>query len=81
MKVKLQKDFGYDDDTVIKALEQCMDELRKGKMDLPPPGGENEVPKRAMGVFVEPTKDEKIGHRRSDFTPVEKEVTDSVIVK
>ena len=79
LQVKLQKDFGYDDDYVIKSLEQCCEELRKAKMDLPPPGTEAEFPQKPFGVFVEPTKDEKIGHRKSDFTEIEKEVTENVI--
>lgn len=79
LQVKLQKDFGYDDDFVIKALEQCSEELRKAKMDLPPPALESEYPQKPFGVFVEPTKDEKIGHRKSDFSEIEKEVTENVI--
>jgi USP6 N-terminal-like protein len=81
LQVKLPKDFGYDDDFVIKALEQCSEELRKAKMELPPPASDNELPQKQLGVFVEPTKDEKIGHRKSDFSSIEKEVTDSVIKK
>lgn len=79
LQVKLPKDFGYDDDFVIKALEQCSEELRKAKMELPPPPSDNEFPQKPFGVFVEPTKDEKIGHRKSDFTEIEKEVTENVI--
>lgn len=80
LQVKLQKDFGYDDDVVIKAYEQCSEDLRKAKMELPPPPApEIEYPQKPFGVFVEPTKDEKIGHRKSDFSEIEKEVTDSVI--
>ena len=79
LQVQLPKNFGYDDDFVIKALEQCSEELRKAKMDLPPPPSDNEFPQREFGVFVEPTKDEKIGHRKSDFTEIEKEVTENVI--
>lgn len=79
LQVKLPKDFGYDDDYVIKALEQCCEELRKAKMELPPPPEPNELPQKPFGVFVEPTKDEKIGHRKSDFTEIEKEVTENVI--
>lgn len=79
LQVQLPKNFGYDDDFVIKALEQCSEELRKAKMDLPPPPSDNEFPQRQFGVFVEPTKDEKIGHRKSDFTEIEKEVTENVI--
>jgi hypothetical protein len=80
LQVKLPKDFGYDEDSVIKALEQCSEELRKAKMELPPPPlDDNEYPQKPFGVFVEPTKDEKIGHRKSDFTSIEKEVTENVI--
>lgn len=79
LQVKLQKDFGYDDDFVIKALEQCSEELRKAKMELPPPAAESEFPQKPFGVFVEPTKEEKIGHRKSGFSDIEKEVTDNVI--
>lgn len=79
LQVKLVKDFGYDDDHVIKAYEQCVDELRKAKMDLPAPGGEAEFPQKPFGVFVEPTREELIGHRKTDFADIEKEVTDNVI--
>jgi hypothetical protein len=79
LQVKLVKDFGYDDDYVIKALEKCSSELRKEGLELPKAGGENEFPQKPFGVFVEPTKDEKIGHRKSDFSQIEKEVTENVI--
>lgn len=79
LQVLLPKDFGYDDDFVIKALEQCSEELRKAKLELPPPPAENELAQKPFGVFVEPTKDEKIGHRKSDFSSIEKEVTENVI--
>lgn len=79
LQVKLVKDFGYDDDHVIKALEQASEELRKSKMDYPPTPADNEFPQKPFGVFVEPTKDEKIGHRKSDFSQIEKEVTENVI--
>lgn len=79
LQVKLQKDFGYDDDFVIKSFEQCSEDLRKAKMDLPPPATESEFPQKEFGVFVEPSKIEKIGHRKSDFSEIEKEVTELVI--
>lgn len=81
LQVKLQKDFEFDDDTVIKALEHCSEDLRKAKMDLPPVAPESEYPQNPFGVFVEPSKDEKIGHRKSDFSEIEKEVTEGVILK
>ena len=74
----MYNDFGYDDDIVLKQLEQCMDELRKANMDLPPPGSEIEFPKKPFGQFVEPTVEEKIGRRKSEFTETEKDVTENV---
>lgn len=41
-------------------LEQSMDELRKTKMDLPPPPQANEFPKKPFGVFVEPNFEAKV---------------------
>lgn len=80
LQVNLVKDFGYDDDYVIKALEQCSEDLRKAKMELPPPPADNEFPQKPFGVFVEPTKEAVIGHRKSDFSEIEKEVTENVII-
>lgn len=36
-------------------------------------------PQKEFGVFIEPPKNEKIGHRKSGFTDIEKEVTEHVI--
>lgn len=80
-QVKLNKDFSYDDDHVIKALEQSLDELRKAKLELPPPPQPNELPKRPFGEFTEPTFEAKIGRRKSIFTETEKEVTDNVVMR
>lgn len=81
IQVKLQKEFGYDDDFVIKTLEQSMEELRKAKLDRPPSAGENELPKRPFGTFVEPSFEAKVGIRKSIFTETEKEVTENVILQ
>lgn len=59
-QTKLHSDFGYDDDYVIKTLEQSMEELRKAKMDLPPPAQPNEFPQRPFGVFQEPNFEAKV---------------------
>lgn len=48
-------------------------------MDLPPPAGENELPKAEMGNFIEPTIEKKLGLRTSCFTDSEKNVTEFVI--
>jgi USP6 N-terminal-like protein len=77
----LHKNFGYDDDAVIKMLEQCMEELRKAKMDLPPPPEPDELPKGKFGEFKEPTTNALIGRRKETFSEVEKTVTDTVILK
>lgn len=81
IQVQLQKDFGYDEDHVIKALEQSMEELRKAKMDVPPPPGDNELPKGPFGVFKAPSFEEQIGRRKSLFTEKEREVTETVKLK
>ncbi|XP_055605146.1 uncharacterized protein LOC129753350 isoform X2 [Uranotaenia lowii] len=81
IQTKLYEDFGYDDDTVIQTLEKCMEELRKAGMELPPPASEVELPKKPFGKFVEPTKEEKIGRRKKEFTEKEKEVAEAVKIK
>ncbi|XP_055694336.1 USP6 N-terminal-like protein [Lutzomyia longipalpis] len=81
LQVQLHTDFGYDDDYVIKTLEQCMEELRKHKLDLPPPPGANELPKRPFGEFREPSIESKIGRRKSIFSETEREVTENVILQ
>lgn len=42
-----------------------MDELRRAKLDLPPPAEPNEFPKKPFGVFVEPNFEAKV---RVEFT-------------
>uniref|UniRef100_A0A182NFV6 Rab-GAP TBC domain-containing protein n=1 Tax=Anopheles dirus TaxID=7168 RepID=A0A182NFV6_9DIPT len=81
IQTQLCADFGYDDDAVIKSLEQCMEELRKAGLELPPPPGEIELPKKEFGVFVEPTPAAQIGRRKQEFTETEKEVTETVKLK
>nr|XP_040224436.2 uncharacterized protein LOC120950468 isoform X1 [Anopheles coluzzii]XP_040224439.2 uncharacterized protein LOC120950468 isoform X1 [Anopheles coluzzii]XP_040224440.2 uncharacterized protein LOC120950468 isoform X1 [Anopheles coluzzii]XP_040224441.2 uncharacterized protein LOC120950468 isoform X1 [Anopheles coluzzii]XP_040224442.2 uncharacterized protein LOC120950468 isoform X1 [Anopheles coluzzii]XP_040224443.2 uncharacterized protein LOC120950468 isoform X1 [Anopheles coluzzii] len=81
IQTRLCEDFGYDDDTVIKNLEQCMEELRKAGLELPPPPSEIELPKKEFGVFVEPTAAAQIGRRKQEFSETEKEVTETVKLK
>lgn len=38
LQVTLNKNFYYEDDFVIEQLQASMTELRKAKLDLPPPG-------------------------------------------
>lgn len=79
LQSSLHKNFGYDDDYVIKALRHSMTELRRYHMDLPPPPNENELPKYKFGTFIEPDVDRIIGHRKSDFTPDERRTTKNII--
>jgi hypothetical protein len=60
----LEKDFGYGDDQVIESLHDCMEELRRAGMDLPPPPtDDSERPLKPFGVFVPPTIEQMIGRR------------------
>ncbi|KAG8232615.1 hypothetical protein J437_LFUL012971 [Ladona fulva] len=52
LQVKLEQDFGIDDDSVMTALEKCMDELHRQKLDKAGPSPPNELPKRPFGVFI-----------------------------
>uniref|UniRef100_A0A182JNQ2 Rab-GAP TBC domain-containing protein n=1 Tax=Anopheles christyi TaxID=43041 RepID=A0A182JNQ2_9DIPT len=81
IQTRLCEDFRFDDDTVIKSLEQCMEELRKAGLELPPPPSEIELPKQEFGLFVEPTAAAQIGRRKQEFSETEKEVTETVKLK
>lgn len=63
---ELEKDFGYDDDTVIDQLQVCMEELRKAKMDIPPKPKKNELPTLPFGLEIEPSIEQIIGKRKID---------------
>lgn len=41
-------------------LEQSMEELKKAKLDLPPPPQQIELPKNPFGQFQEPNADAKV---------------------
>ncbi|KAM3926443.1 USP6 N-terminal-like protein isoform 2-T2 [Leptodactylus fuscus] len=49
LQESLAKNFGYEDDYVIDQLQISMTELRRAKLDLPPPGKEEEQPKKPLG--------------------------------
>lgn len=69
----LEKNFGFEDDHVITQLEECMAELRRSKLLLPPPGKTNEFPQRPFGILIKPTADRMIGRRsQAEPKPVEK---------
>uniref|UniRef100_A0A8C9ST67 USP6 N-terminal-like protein n=1 Tax=Scleropages formosus TaxID=113540 RepID=A0A8C9ST67_SCLFO len=49
LQVTLSKNFIFEDDLVIEQLQTCMAELRRAKLELPPPGKEDELPKKSLG--------------------------------
>ena len=67
LQKSLEKDFGYNDDQVIEALQSSMEELRKAKMHVPPKPKENEIlkelPTKPFGLFVPPSVEQVIGRR------------------
>lgn len=73
------KDFGYSDDIAINCLEISMKELKKAKLDYPGPPPPHELPKRPLGLFVEPDLQAKIGRRAEQFSETEKQVRASVV--
>ncbi|XP_031616395.1 USP6 N-terminal-like protein isoform X2 [Contarinia nasturtii] len=81
LQIHLHKDFGYEDDFVIKVLNKSMEHLRKYKMDLPPPPQECELPKYEFGRIIEPEFDTKVGRRKTKFTEVERKTTETVILR
>lgn len=79
LQVKLHKNFGYNDDYAIEALERVMKKLKDLKLDVPPPAKANEFPTKPLGQFVEADIEKKIGRRRSEYTNTEKQVINDVI--
>ncbi|XP_068144845.1 USP6 N-terminal-like protein isoform X1 [Drosophila tropicalis] len=81
LQVKLHKNFGYNDDDAVQALERVMKKLKDLKLDQPPPAKSNEFPTRTLGDFVEADFEKKIGRRRNDYTDTEKQVITDVIIR
>lgn len=53
-QVRLEHDFGYDDDTVINNLRECMEELKKSKLDYSGSPPSHELPQKPFGLFSPP---------------------------
>lgn len=66
---------------VITQLENNMQELKKAKLDHPGPAPAAELPKRPLGVFVEPDRKARIGQRKETFTETEKQTRANVILR
>ena len=48
--LRLEQNFGYDDDYVIESLHKNMEELRKAKLLVPDSPPENELPQNPFGM-------------------------------
>lgn len=60
----LVNNFGYSDDETINSLVICEAELRRAKLDLPPPAADSsELPTQPFGLFVPPSVEQVIGRR------------------
>ena len=61
---KLEKDFGFDEDEIIDSLIACMAELRRARLDLPPPAADtSELPNQPFGLFAPASVQQVIGRR------------------
>uniref|UniRef100_UPI00398ED069 USP6 N-terminal-like protein isoform X2 n=1 Tax=Pristiophorus japonicus TaxID=55135 RepID=UPI00398ED069 len=49
LQESLAKDFFFDDDFVVDQLQNSMSELKRSKLDLPPPGKPEEFPQKSLG--------------------------------
>ncbi|GLH09828.1 Uncharacterized protein GBIM_14871 [Gryllus bimaculatus] len=79
--VKLEIDFGFDDDVVMMNLEQNMSILKRAKLDYAGPPPQLELPKQPFGLFTEPTFERKVGRRSNEFSAVERAAKDSVVLR
>lgn len=60
LQIKLEKDFCFDDDTVISIMERSMEELKRAKLDYPGPPLLHELPRYPFGTFKEPSFASKV---------------------
>ncbi|XP_077301898.1 USP6 N-terminal-like protein [Arctopsyche grandis] len=81
IQVQLFKDFGCSDDVTIGHLENSLKDLKKAKLDYPGPPPPNELPKRPLGLFIEPDIRAKIGRRAEQFSETEKQVRATVVLR
>ncbi|XP_011495459.1 PREDICTED: USP6 N-terminal-like protein [Ceratosolen solmsi marchali] len=79
LQIKLEKDFGYDDDTVINTVERSIDELKRSKLDYPGPPLPHEIPRQPFGTFKEPTFTSKVGRRADEFSEAQQLMRESVV--
>ncbi|XP_039314110.1 USP6 N-terminal-like protein [Solenopsis invicta] len=78
LQIKLEKDFSFDDDTVISAMERNMEELKRAKLDYPGNPLPQELPRYPFGTFQEPTFTNKVGRRSEEFSEAQHVMRESV---
>ncbi|XP_076622582.1 USP6 N-terminal-like protein [Colletes latitarsis] len=78
LQIKLEKDFCFDDDTVISTMERSMEELKRAKLDYPGPPLPEELPRYAFGTFKEPTFASKVGRRAEEFSEAQHVMRESI---
>ncbi|XP_058793243.1 USP6 N-terminal-like protein [Phymastichus coffea] len=79
LQMKLEKDFGYDDDLVINTVERSMEELKRAKLDYPGPPLPHELPRQPFGTFKEPTFTSKVGRRTDEFSEAQQMMRETLI--
>lgn len=78
LQIKLEKDFCFDDDTVISTMERSMEELKRSKLDYPGPPLPHELPRFPFGTFKEPTFASKVGRRSEEFSEAQHVMRESI---
>lgn len=78
LQMKLEKDFGFDDDTVINSMERSMEDLKRAKLDYPGPPLPLELPRIPFGTFKEPSFTSKVGRRSEEFSEAQHLMRESV---
>ncbi|KAF3421353.1 hypothetical protein E2986_08276 [Frieseomelitta varia] len=78
LQIKLEKDFCFDDDTVISTMERSMEELKRAKLDYPGPPLPHELPRFPFGTFKEPTFASKVGRRSEEFSEAQHVMRESI---
>ncbi|KAM9468020.1 USP6 N-terminal-like protein isoform 2-T2 [Clarias gariepinus] len=85
LQVALSKDFFFEDDYVIEQLQSSMTELRRSKLDLPPPGKDDELPTKPLGQLppepegLAPEKANHIANGRMEALPSPSTATEITI--
>ena len=78
LQIKLEKDFCFDDDTVISTVERSMEELKRAKLDYPGPPLPHELPRIPFGTFKEPSFASKVGRRTEEFSEAQHVMRESI---